>query len=251
MREGSVDTEGVPVAPWEPVTDLNDRDLNEVRSSGKASQAANIPETIVRKLARIAGLAYAESHRSGGGGLCMGITGVRQRRKALAILGQMVGQIGKESMNTAVEVVGATWLDVVGWREDAEYAALWAAGVKVRREVAAARLEDELWDRSLNGALVEEAKKDGKGVISVAEVRKFDNGLGVQLLKGLGFVGKDGGVRSAKGLKGVAEKPVPGVDGAPVEAEGPGENVDTVLFADRKTAFAAMGRPQTADGGKS
>ena len=37
-------------------------------------------------------------------------------------------------------------------------------------------------------------------------------------------------------------KPVPSVDGAPVEVAPVGENVDTVLFADRATAFKAMGQ---------
>ena len=228
--------QGAARGPMEAPCDLT------VSTKGEAVLAQNIPEKIIRKLARIAGLKYAENHRSGGGGLCLGIDGVRPRRKALAILGTMVGQIGKESLDKAVVQSGATWLDVVGWREDVEYAALWAAAVKVRREVAASRLEDELWDRSLNGAIVEEAKKDGQGKISALEVRKFDNSLGVQLLKGLGFVGKDGGARSVKGLKGEPERPVPGVDGAPAEAEKIGENVDTVLFADRATAFKTMGK---------
>jgi len=35
-------------------------------------------------------------------------------------------------------------------------------------------------------------------------------------------------------------KPAPSVDGAPVEVAPVGENVDTVLFADRATAFKAM-----------
>ena len=61
-------------------------------------------------------------------------------------------------------------------------------------------------------------------------------------MKGLGFVGKDVGVKVPKGAKGgPIPKPVPGVDGAPAEVAPVGENVDTVLFADRATAFKAMG----------
>lgn len=211
---------------------------------------ADIPEAIVRKLARIAGLKYVERHRSGGGGLCLGILGKRPRRRALMILGQLVGSIGKGSTEDAVVAAKSTWLEVVEWREDAEYAALWTAAIKVRREVAASRLEDDLWERSLNGYDIDEVR----GGVRVT-LKKFDNNLGVNLLKGLGFVGKDGGVKSAKGVgKGAAkeEKPAPGVDGAPVpaEAEKIGENVDTVLFADRATAFKAMGRaPAEGKGG--
>ena len=232
MREDSVDFEEAQVPG----------SMGVIGTRGVVTLASNIPEKIIKKLARIAGLEYGESHRNGGGGLCLGIEGVRQRRRALEILGRMVGQIGKSSTDNAVESSGATWLDVVGWREDVEYAALWTAAVKVRREVAAARLEDELWDRSLNGVMIDEPKKDGEGKLSVTKVKKYDNGLGVQLLKGLGFVGKDAGARSAKGVgRGEpADRPVPGVDGEP---EHIGPNVDTVLFADRKTAFDAMGRP--------
>ena len=246
MRDGSVAFEGDVGAKGEQGEQTVQEPpsaANEIRTAGKVTMAANIPETIIRKLARIAGLVYVQGHRNGGGGLCLGITGVRQRRKALQILGAMVGQIGKESTDRAVLAAGAVWLDVVGWREDVEYAALWAAAVKVRREVAASRLEDELWDRSLNGYDNEEVR-GGQPVV----LRKFDNNLGVNLLKGLGYVGKDG-VRSVKAVKGApAPKSAPGVDGAPAEAEKVGPNVDTVLFADRKTAFAAMGLPHTTDG---
>ena len=197
---------------------------------------ADIPEAIVRKLARIAGLEYVERHKRGGGGLCLGILGKRPRRRALMLLGQMAGNIGKGSTEDALKASKSTWLEVVEWREDAEYAALWAAAVRVRREVAASRLEDDLWGRSLNGYDVEDVR-GGERVT----LRKFDNNLGVNLLKGLGFVGKDVGVKVPKGAKGgPLPKPAPSVDGAPVEAAPVGENVDTVLFADRATAFKAM-----------
>ena len=197
---------------------------------------ADIPEAIVRKLARIAGLEYVERHKRGGGGLCLGILGKRPRRRALMLLGQMAGNIGKGSTEDALKASKSTWLEVVEWREDAEYAALWAAAVRVRREGAASRLEDDLWGRSLNGYDVEDVR-GGERVT----LRKFDNNLGVNLLKGLGFVGKDVGVKVPKGAKGgPLPKPVPSVDGVPVEVAPVGENVDTVLFADRATAFKAM-----------
>ena len=74
------------------------------------------------------------------------------------ILGQMAGNIGKGSTEDALKASKSSWLEVVEWREDAEYAALWAAAVKVRREVAASRLEDDLWGRSLNGYDVEDVR---------------------------------------------------------------------------------------------
>ncbi len=208
---------------------------------------ADIPEAIVRKLARIAGLEYVERHKRGGGGLCLGIIGKRPRRRALMILGQMAGNIGKGSTEDALKASKSSWLEVVEWREDAEYAALWAAAVKVRREVAASRLEDDLWGRSLNGYDIEDVR-GGERVT----LRKFDNNLGVNLLKGLGFVGKDVVVKVPKGAKGgPVPKPVPGVDGVPVEVAPVGENVDTVLFADRATAFRAMaGASGAAEDGK-
>lgn len=206
---------------------------------------ADIPEGIVRKLARIAGLEYVERHKRGGGGLCLGIIGKRPRRRALMILGQMAGNIGKGSTEDALKASKSSWLEVVEWREDAEYAALWAAAVKVRREVAASRLEDDLWGRSLNGYDIEDVR-GGERVT----LRKFDNNLGVNLLKGLGFVGKDVVVKVPKGAKGgPIPKPVPGVDGAPPAEVAPiGENVDTVLFADRATAFKAMKVTPQAEG---
>jgi len=210
--------------------------------------AADIPERIVKKLARIAGLTYSDKAPAGGGGLCLGIEGIKRRKKALMILGAMVGQIGKSSMNVAVEGAGASWLDVVGWREDVEYSLLWAAAVRVRREVAAARLEDDLWDRSLNGYEIDEVR----GGVHVS-LKKFDNNLGVNLLKGLGYVGKDSGVKSIKIVKGKeVAKAAPGVDGAPEPEKELGDNVDTVMFADRATAFAAMAKaaPGGTGGGK-
>ncbi len=234
--------------------DEQQESLSDIRTEGNWARA-DIPERIIKKLSRIAGLKYDDKCRLGGGGLCLGLLdengrGAKRRRKALMVLGSLVAQIGKESTNRAVELAGATWLDIVGWREDAEYAALWAAAQKVRREVAAARLEDELWERSLNGYEVEEAKKGGSGEIEKVTVTKFDNGLGVQLLKGLGYVGKDGGARSAKAL-GNGKAGGGGVDPAAAgEAEGEDKVPDTVLFPDRKTAFEMMGKPRTADGAK-
>ena len=228
------------VAEAEAVAEAVAENMPEGKERGRFMDTApaDIPEGIVRKLARIAGLEYVERHKRGGGGLCLGILGKRPRRRALMLLGQMAGNIGKGSTEDALKASKSTWLEVVEWREDAEYAALWAAAVKVRREVAASRLEDDLWGRSLNGYDIEDVR-GGERVT----LRKFDNNLGVNLLKGLGFVGKDVGVKVPKGAKGgPVPKPVPGVDGAPpVEVASVGENVDTVLFADRATAFKAMG----------
>lgn len=216
-----------------------------VKTSGVRGRA-DIPERIIKKLARVAGLEYKDKHKRGGGGLCLGIDSGLARRKALMILGFMVSRIGKESSNVAVEGAGATWLDVLGWREDVEYAALWAASIRVRREVAASRLEDEIWERSTNGYDIEEPKRGAGGNIEMVTVRKFDNALGIQILKGLGFVGRDIGPHSAKPILKEGEKSAPGVD---PEVEKAGPNIDTVLFADRQTAFDMMGEANRKDEG--
>lgn len=201
---------------------------------------ADIPERIIKKLARVAGLKYKDGHKAGGGGLCLEIDGVKPRRKAMMVLGMLVGRIGEESTNKSVEEAGATWLDVMGWREDVEYSLLWRAAILIKREVAAARLEDELWERSLNGYEVQEAKSIG-GELEMVHVHRMDNGLGVQLLKGLGFVGRGAvGSRSAKGVTDSKVDPVAKVDGG-----GINESADTVLFPSRKVAYDMMGESVT------
>ena len=91
----------------------------------------------------------------------------------------------------------------------------------------------------MDGQDVEEAKNVG-GELKRIVVHKYDNFMALQLLKGMGVIGKEA-ARLPKLAKGApVPKPVPGVDGAPAEAEKIGENVDTVLFADRATAFKAM-----------
>ena len=97
----------------------------------------------------------------------------------------------------------------------------------------------------MDGQDVEEAKSVG-GEMQRVTVHKYDNMMALKLLAGLGALGKDivrgGKVGKGAGAKGgPVPKPVPGVDGAPVEVAPVGENVDTVLFADRATAFKAMG----------
>lgn len=219
--------------------------LGRVPVQGGEWGRADIPELVVKKLARIAGLDYRQKAPEGGGGLCMGIEGVKRRRKALKLLGVMCGQVGKGSLNSAVAAAGATWLDLVGWREDEEYARLWAAAVKVRREVAAACLEDILWSRAVDGFDVEEAKMGRDGEVQKVTVRKFDNGTGVQMLKSLGYVGKDCGVR-AVGLDGQkAPPPAPAAPAAPAE---PDDDDASVMYADRASAFREMGKA-LPDGG--
>ena len=157
----------------------------------------------------------------------------------MMLLGALVENIGKGSTDAGIEGCGASWLDVMVWREDPEYAALWREAERLRDTVAAARVKDGVIGGALDGQDVEEAKNVG-GELQRITVHKYDNFMAVQLLKGMGVIGRDA-ARSVKVAKGQpAPKPAPGVDGAPVEAEGVGENVDTVLFADRKTAFAAM-----------
>ena len=208
----------------------------------------SIPERIIKKLARMAGLPHKEGAREGGGGLCLGIEGNKPRGKALMILGAMVEKIGKGSTDAAIEECGASWLDVMVWREDPEYAALWREAEGLRDTVAAARVKDGVIGGALEGQDVEEAKNVG-GELQRITVHKYDNFMALQLLKGMGVIGKDV-TKPGKVMKGApAPKPVPGVDGAPA-VEAPGENVDTVLFADRATAFRAMGatKPGGEDG---
>jgi len=206
----------------------------------------SIPERIIKKLARMAGLPHKEGAREGGGGLCLGIEGNKPRGKALMILGAIVEKIGKGSTDGAIEECGASWLDVMVWREDPEYAVLWAAAERLRDTVAAARVKDGVIGGALDGQDVEEAKNVG-GELQRITIHKYDNFMALQLLKGMGVIGKET-VRPVKAAKGApVPKPVPGVDGAPAEVAPVGENVDTVMFADRVTAFKAMGK----DGGKS
>lgn len=212
-------------------------DSGRIRTGGSRVDIS-IPERIVKKLARMAGLPHKEGAREGGGGLCLGIEGNKPRGKALMILGAMVEKIGKGSTDAAIEECGASWLDVMVWREDPEYAALWREAERLRDTVAAARVKDGVIGGALDGQDVEEAKNVG-GELQRITIHKYDNFMAVQLLKGMGVIGKDV-TKPAKMAKGApAPKPVPGVDGAP-EVEAPGENVDTVLFADRATAFKAM-----------
>ena len=223
-------------------------DSGRIRTGGSRVEIS-IPERIIKKLARMAGLPYKDTTREGGGGLCLGIEGAKPRGKALMILGAMVEKIGKGSTDGAIEGCGASWLDVMVWREDPEYAAMWREAERLRDTVAAARVKDGVIGGALDGQDVEEAKNVG-GELKRIVVHKYDNFMAVQLLKGMGVIGRDA-ARIARAAKGApVPKPVPGVDGAPAEAEKLGENVDTVLFADRATAFKAMGCVP-AEGGKS
>ena len=171
----------------------------------------------------------------------MGIEGTKPRGKALMILGSMVEKIGTGSTDAAIEECGATWLDVMVWREDVEYAALWREAERLRDTVAAARVKDGVIGGALDGQDVEEAKNVG-GELKRITVHKYDTFMALQLLKGMGVIGRDGVRAGAKLKKGqVAPKAAPGVDGAPDELEQPAAAVDTVLFADRAAAFKAMG----------
>lgn len=170
--------------------------------------------------------------------MCLGIEGTKPRGKALMILGAMVEKIGKGSTDGAIEECGASWLDVMVWREDPEYAAMWREAERLRDTVAAARVKDGVIGGALEGQDVEEVKNVG-GVLQKITVRKYDNFMAVQLLKGMGAIGRDA-VRSTRAPKGEPVKVAPGVDGAPAEEEQIGPNVDTVLFADRATAFKSM-----------
>lgn len=187
-----------------------------------------LSEDIIKKLARVAGLAYADKHPLGGG-LCQKIIEVPRRRRALIVLTELVSGVGEGSADRSVERAGASWLDVLGWREDAEYAKLWNAAMRVRREIAGSLLEDQMWDRALNGYEVEEARSTRDGIQRVM-VRKFDNGLALQLLRGMGFVGKTAAQKRTDRIARVES----------VDADNAVGNVDTVLFADRATAFNTM-----------
>ena len=199
-------------------------------------EKAAIPEPVIRKLAKACGLKYLEKHRKGGGGLCLGVGRYRSRRRALLLLGELIASMGKGSTDKAIASVGATWLDVMVWQEDKEYKALWDAADQLRDKIAGARLKDDLWDRSLNGYETEEAKNIGGGLEAVT-VKKVDNGLGIGMLKGLGFIGRDSG--KARAVKSTVASTV----GIGDKAEGEEvKNVDTVLFPDRETAFKMMGK---------
>lgn len=203
----------------------------------------DIPERTVMKLAKSAGLKYVPQHPRGGGGLCCGLEGVKPRRKALVLLGVLVGKIGAGSTDRALEEAGASWLDVMVWMEDGEYAALWCAAERLRDRVTGARTKDALWDRVLNGYDVEEVKKGNEGLEKVT-VTRYDNRLGVQMLTGLGLMGKVTGPKPKVGGGAAKAGPL----GAEPGEEGGGEGPDTVLFADRATAFAAMGKAGGAGG---
>ena len=154
--------------------------------------------------------------------------------------------MGGGSTDKALLSGGGSWLDIGGWlEEDEEYGKLWAAVERVRLRAATAQAFDKLMDRACNGYDAQEARTTREGV-EVVTVRKYDNGMAVQLLKSLGYVGgketagpKVGGKKAAK---------------AAVPAGGePGQSAGTVLFADRKTAFEAMGaaaEPEAAPAGK-
>ena len=195
----------------------------------------DIPEKTVMKLAKSAGLKYVAGHPRGGGGLCCGIEGVKPRQKALVLLGVLVGKIGAGSTDAALEGAGASWLDVMVWLEDREYAVLWAAAERLRDRVTGARTKDALWDRVLNGYPIEEVKKGDAGLEKVT-VTRYDNRLGVQMLTGLGLMGK---VTAKPKIGGKAVKG--GSLGAEREDGGEGEGPDTTLFYDRETAFKVMG----------
>ena len=161
------------------------------------------------------------------------------------LLGAMVEKIGQGSTDEAIEGCGTSWLDVLVWREDPEYAVLWGAAERLRDTVAAARVKDRVIGAALDGQDVEEAKSVG-GEMQRVTLHKYDNLMALKLLAGLGALGRDTAraPKVGKGAKGgPIPKPVPGVDGAPTEVAPVGENVDTVLFADRATAFKAMGVP--------
>jgi len=207
----------------------------------------DIPEKTVMKLAKSAGLKYEAGHPRGGGGLCCGIEGVKPRQKALVLLGVLVGKIGAGSTDAALEGAGASWLDVMVWLEDREYAVLWAAAERLRDRVTGARTKDALWDRVLNGYPIEEVKKGDAGLEKVT-VTRYDNRLGVQMLTGLGLMGK---VTAKPKIGGKVVKG--GSLGAEQEDGGEGEEgPDTTLFYDRETAFKVMGAAGAAGaaGGK-
>lgn len=220
--------------------------LGAMKTQGNWAKA-DIPERIVKKLARIAKLEYRDTAREGGGGLCLGIEGAKRRRKALMILGALLGELGAGSSDRAVEGSGSTWLDVMAYREDAEYARLWETAMAVRREVAAARLEDRLWGRAVNGYDSEEAKNTRDG-IELVKVKRYNDGLSVAMLKGLGYMGRRdavAGEKKRKAAKSRADEIAAALDAQSEEnRQGEEDNAkDTVLFPDRRTAFEVMGAP--------
>lgn len=239
------ETAGVTAGTGAQVGQVPPADSGSIKTSG-CRVDISIPERIIKKLARMAGLPYKDGTREGGGGLCLGIEGNKPRGKALMILGAMVEKIGKGSTDGAIEECGASWLDVMVWREDAEYAVLWQAAERLRDTVAAARVKDGVIGGALDGQDVEEAKNVG-GVLQTVKIHKYDNFMALQLLKGMGVIGKDS--RATKAVKGAPPvAPAPGVDGevSPEKKEMP--NLDTVLYDKRATAFAAMGRADPAAG---
>lgn len=192
----------------------------------------DIPEKIIKKLARIAGLEYRDKGRHGGGNLCMEVAELpTQRQKALVVLGGLVTQLGDGGTDRAVENSGASWLDVLGWRENEEYAKLWAAAMRVKEEVLATRLSDAMWDRALNGKKGKEVTKGLDGEEVAVDIVKFDNGLGLRLLQIAGHMGQS--VKPGRQLRNTGI----GVDVAIGKEE---EVSDTVLFMDRETAFSTM-----------
>ena len=207
-----------------------------------------IPERIIRKLAKIGGLKYKDGHEAGGGGLCMGIVGIKARRKAFAVLGHMATHIGDGSMDGAVEGKGASWLDVEGWRDNEEFEALWCAAIRVRRNVSALRLEDRLFERAMNGYDQDEYKSVG-GEIQKLTVRKFDHNIGVNILRGLGYIDKGSGVKQIGVRRGVSI----GSASVGVSDDLVGSGIDTggtVLFMDRETAYKEMGGGEGVESGE-
>ena len=207
-----------------------------------------ISEKVIRRLAKVARLGYVDGSPIGGGGLCRGLGEGENRTRALCVLGLLVDSLGDGSTDKALLSAGASWLDIEGWlEEDEEYGKLWAAVERVRLRAATAQAFDKLMDRACNGYDAQEARTTREGV-EVVTVRKYDNGMAVQLLKSLGYVGgKEPAGPKVGGKKAAAKAAVPG--GEPQQTAG------TVLFADRKTAFEAMGaagsaEPETAGGGK-
>lgn len=217
--------------------------MADIKTAGSKVPAV-IPERVVKKLAKTAGLEYRDGDRSGGGGLCTEIEGLKRRRRALMVLGILVSRVGDGSTDTVLEEGGATWLDVVGWKDESpEYVKLWQAAMKIREHALACRLLDRLWDRAYNGYDVEEARSTRDGVEKVV-VRKYDTGLAMQLLKGFGYVASTRAGRTVA-VGGAAAAP------EPVGEEGAAAEPDTVLFHDRKTAFEVMGNRQPVAAAKT
>lgn len=239
-ENGERETEGESGELGEGVGGVREYPVASMEISTKTSWGKlDIPEKTVMKLAKSAGLKYVPRHPRGGGGLCCGLEGVKPRQKALVALGCLVKHIGAGSTDAALEEAGASWLDVMVWLEDREYAALWGAAERLRDRVTGARTKDALWDRVLNGYPIEEVKKGDAGLEKVT-VTRYDNRLGVQMLTGLGLMGKvtakpkvgGGGIKRGGVMASAGDE-----EGG--EVSGP----DTVLFPDRRTAFVEMGKP--------